>query len=85
MKQRLETLLRGVVESFKSSGDLAAEVDPVVVVEHTRDASHGDFAGNLAMVLANPMRSPPRQLAQRINDPLPEDPVMERIEIAVPG
>ena len=56
------------------------------VLERPRDNGHGDLATNLAMVLARPLRTNPRQLAQRVVDSLalPVG-VIERTEIAGPG
>lgn len=54
-------------------------------VERTRELSHGDFASNLAMMLARPLKQNPRALAQMIVEQIGEDPRIEKIEIAGPG
>ena len=42
------------------------ELQPNVVLERPRDASHGDIACNIAMQLAKPLKKNPRELAQAI-------------------
>jgi arginyl-tRNA synthetase len=85
MKKRLESLLQDAVAALKASGTLPADIDAPVMVERARDARHGDFATNLAMALAKPARSNPRQLAEIIIAALPADPAVTRTEIAGPG
>ncbi len=85
MKKRLETLLQSAVDTLKAQGGLAAELSPTIVVERTRDARHGDFANNVAMVLAKSAGTNPRQLAEKIIAALPADPSIVKTEIAGPG
>jgi len=73
-------------------GALAAEgVLPVgidlarVVVEPTREASHGDMATNAAMVLAKEARAKPRDLAEAIAKHLRADPLLASVDVAGPG
>ncbi|WP_428641429.1 arginine--tRNA ligase [Roseibium sp.] len=56
-----------------------------VVVEAPRDAAHGDFATNAAMVLAKPLGVKPRDLAESIVAKLVEDPEVTEATIAGPG
>lgn len=56
-----------------------------VVVEPPRDASHGDLATNVAMVLAKPLGEKPRDLATRIAAVLANDADVDQAEIAGPG
>jgi len=60
--------------------------DAPFVLERPRDAGHGDLATNLAMLLAKPLRTSPRGLAERVVAELrlPES-VVARTEIAGPG
>ena len=85
MKQRLETLLLRALEALKAQGRLPAETELPIQVERARDPRHGDFATNLAMVLAKALRADPRQLAERIVAALPEDPAVVKVDIAGPG
>jgi len=71
---------------------LPAEVLPVearsaidIQVDRTRDRAHGDFASNLALMLAKPARRKPREIAQALVDALPVSDLVIRTEIAGPG
>ena len=56
------------------------------VLERPRDTGHGDLSTNLAMILAKPLRTNPRKLAEQVVGMLaiPAD-VVSRTEIAGPG
>jgi arginyl-tRNA synthetase len=54
-------------------------------IERTKDSAHGDMATNMAMTLAKVARKSPRDIAQLIIDRLPQDSVIEKVEIAGPG
>ncbi|NJD08325.1 MAG: arginine--tRNA ligase [Methylococcaceae bacterium] len=85
MKKRLENLLSSAVATLSERGELPPPTDLSILVERTKDESHGDFATNLAMVLAKAARTNPRQLAEKIVAALPPDAVVVRAEIAGPG
>jgi arginyl-tRNA synthetase len=59
--------------------------DAGVVWEVPRQAEHGDYATNTAMVLARAARRPPRQVAELIVEHFPPVAAVERLEIAGPG
>lgn len=65
MKQKLESLLLDVIETLKTDGIIERELSPKINVERARDQQHGDFATNLAMLLAKPAKMNPRQLAEK--------------------
>lgn len=85
MKKRLESLLHAAVDTLKAEGVLPADLSPSVLVERARDVQHGDFASNVAMVLAKSARSNPRQLAEKIIAALTDDAAVLKTEIAGPG
>lgn len=85
MKQKIEELIRQAVNTLKNQGDLAQDIAPQIVIERTRDAQHGDFASNLALMLAKPAKANPRQLAEKIIAALPEDAAITKVELAGPG
>ena len=85
MKTRLASLLQQAIASLQTEGVLPADLDPVIKIEHTRDPSHGDYASNLAMMLAKPAKKNPREIAQSIIDHLPSDNDISRVDIAGPG
>jgi arginyl-tRNA synthetase len=59
MKSELQTLLTAALDELKISRD-------VIAIERTKDPSHGDFASNVALVLAKGAGMQPRDLAARI-------------------
>jgi len=85
MKQKLAALLQHAVATLQAEGVIQIDLTPTINIERTRDAQHGDFASNLAMVLAKSVKKNPRQLAEMIVAALPEDSVVLRIKIAGPG
>ena len=56
-----------------------------VTVEPPRDPSHGDIATNVAMVLAKPLRTKPRDLAERFAAEMRNDGAIASVEVAGPG
>jgi arginyl-tRNA synthetase len=85
VKYRIEQLVQAALATLPADVLPADIVRPVVDIERTRDAAHGDFATNVALQLAKPARRNPRQLAQAILDSLPSSELIERTEIAGPG
>jgi arginyl-tRNA synthetase len=85
MKTRLASLLQQAISALQSQSELPDGLAPTIKIEHTRDPSHGDYACNVAMMLAKPAKKNPRQIAQSIIDNLPADTDVTRVEIAGPG
>ncbi|HIQ40925.1 MAG TPA: arginine--tRNA ligase [Sulfurivirga caldicuralii] len=85
MKNQIAQLLNQCVEQLKCEGYLPPEEAPQVRVDHTRDKAHGDFATNLAMMLAKPAGKRPREMAELIVALLPEADWLVKVEIAGPG
>jgi len=79
--QLLENALAGLPELADVSADLAIET----TIERTRDASHGDFASNVAMRLAKPARMNPREIAGKIIEQVGDSDQIDKVEIAGPG
>ncbi len=59
--------------------------DPAIVLERPKSAEHGDFASNLAMMLARALKQNPRAIAQSLLDALPPSPYVAKTEIAGAG
>ncbi|GGI89619.1 arginine--tRNA ligase [Legionella impletisoli] len=85
MKATVEEILANVVLDMKQSELIPQDVSVDIKVERTKDKSHGDYASNLALVLAKPSGKSPRQLAEIMVKAIPEHPLVERVEIAGPG
>lgn len=85
MKHHLQELVKAALHDLTSSGVLDCELPEGIVIERTRDKSHGDFACNIAMVLAKAARSKPRDLAEKLVAHLPESERVAKVAIAGPG
>ncbi len=59
--------------------------DTAVLIERPKLAAHGDYACNLAMQLAKPLRKSPRDVANALIAALPASDVVEKVEIAGAG
>jgi len=79
-RQHLIALLRSALASVAPAQGLAD-----IVLERPKQASHGDFACNLAMQLARELKTNPRQIAERLVRELPPSPHVARVEIAGAG
>ena len=55
MKETIIQLLDDAVAALKQRGELPADVSPTIKVDPARDKAHGDYATNLALVLAKPV------------------------------
>jgi arginyl-tRNA synthetase len=75
-----------VCDVLIADGMLPAGIDLArVVVEPTREASHGDMATNAAMVLAKDAKAKPRELAEAIAARLRDDDLIASVDVAGPG
>jgi hypothetical protein len=78
------TLLAGLIqralEQVVPTGTAAR-----IHLDRPKQAQHGDFACNIAMLLAKELRGNPRAIAQKILDALPASPDLEKAEIAGTG
>ena len=58
---------------------------PAIQIERTKDKAHGDFACNIAMMLARSVKMNPRQIASLLVENLLEVDFITKVEIAGPG
>jgi len=85
VKERIAKIVADAVTRLKADGTLPADAQPAIIVERTRDRAHGDFACNIAMMLAKQAQSKPRELAEKIVAALDTGTQVARVEIAGPG
>lgn len=85
MKDSIRHLIQQALNRLSAEGVLPEGLTPTIQVENSKDRNHGDFASNIAMVLAKAAGSKPRDLAQRLIDALPADQQIAKVEIAGPG
>lgn len=64
---------------------VAPETSAPIELERPKQAQHGDYACNLAMQLAKPLRRNPREIANALLESLPSSPYVAKAEIAGAG
>ncbi len=84
MKQHIENLVQQAIKQLQAMGELS-EIPAYVQVEAAKDKQHGDFASNIALILAKSAQKKPREVAERILQVLPASPKLQKVEIAGPG
>lgn len=85
MKERLAEELRQALRSLLDEAGDAGPL-PEFAVELPRQAEHGDFACNAAMLLARRLGRPPRQIAEQLLERLGDaHGLLARTEVAGPG
>ena len=83
LKETIELLLNQALDQLITVKLI--ETKPVLQITRTKDAAHGDFTCNIAMILAKQAGKPPRDIAQAIIDLLDKNDNIVKIVIAGPG
>jgi len=78
-------VLEQVLSDLISQGKLPEITLPEIQIDRTKDKIHGDFACNVAMMLARSAKMNPRQIAKLIVDALPDVDFITQVDIAGPG
>ena len=86
MKEELTHLIKSALEDCFNAGALRRDDVPPIEVEYPRETAHGDYATNIAMLLAKSQRRKPRDIAEEIVGHISDKSYMlEKTEIAGPG
>ncbi len=85
MKEHIEELLSLSLNYLFRDGILLSEHPAAIQLERTKSSEHGEFASNIAMVLAKQSGKSPRELATAIIDRMPKSHQIAKMEIAGPG
>lgn len=85
MRETIRTKIKAALERCYATTTLTSGQFPGFVVEEPANAGHGDFATNVAMVMAKAERKAPRAVAEALVAELRTDPFFARIDIAGPG
>lgn len=85
MKNHIASLILGSLNKLKTQFEIPEDIESKIRIDRTKDKAHGDFASNVAMLLAKPLQKAPRDLAALIIENLPEDSRIGKTEIAGPG
>jgi arginyl-tRNA synthetase len=85
MKTHIQQLISQAILVLQQTGTWQLDNLPQVQIERTRAKEHGDYACNIAMLLAKPLGQKPREIAEILVKALPTNEHISRIEIAGPG
>ena len=85
MKEQLRQIIKTALMQLISQKSLPELVLPEIQIDRTKDKSHGDFACNIAMMLARQAKMNPRQIATLLIEELPETKFITQVDIAGPG
>jgi arginyl-tRNA synthetase len=86
MKKLLVALLENAIQANIDGGALSVAELPPIEMELTKDPRHGDYASNVAMILAAQERKNPREIAKIISAGIDDSGrILEKVEIAGPG
>ncbi|MDS1030367.1 arginine--tRNA ligase [Bacillota bacterium LX-D] len=84
--QNIKEALKNAAQKAKEAGELNYNALPEFVLEVPREKQHGDFATNLAMLLAKEAKKAPRQIAEIIEKNFTKEGTwVQEITIAGPG
>ncbi|MFD1260975.1 arginine--tRNA ligase [Entomomonas asaccharolytica] len=85
MKELISQLIQQALTALINENILPADLAVTIQIDNTKDKTHGDFASNIAMMLAKPAKMKPRDLAEKIVAALPSSDEISKVEIAGPG
>lgn len=85
MKEQIARSISDAINLLSSEGKISASFDGNIQVTRSKDASHGDYASNIALVFAKQIGLNPREFAQLLSSQLESNALFEKIEIAGPG
>jgi arginyl-tRNA synthetase len=71
-----------VKESVKANWP---DLEPEIVIEYPASVDHGDYACNIAMRLSKALKVKPHEIAATIIESMPDNDLIDEIEVAGPG
>jgi arginyl-tRNA synthetase len=81
----LTDLLHAAVRAAREHGQLSGTADPPLLLEVPKRTGQGDFASTVAMALASGERKTGRDVAELLKRHMPDEPWLERVDVAGPG
>ncbi len=87
MKELITELVQTVVTELSNVNVIPSEASYKINIDASKDKAHGDYASNIALVLAKQAKMPPRALAEQIVEKIADqnNASVDKIEIAGPG
>ena len=84
MQQKIINQLTLIVDELIKSSDVG-DVNYKIRLQENKDKEHGDYASNIAMMLAKDLSENPKNLAEQISKDFPLDDDILKVEVAGPG
>lgn len=84
-REELAQLIGSALDAALQSGAFSLDEKPEITLERPRDEGHGDWACTVAMRCAKAAKMNPRDIASAIVSNLPENTLIEKVEVAGPG
>lgn len=85
MKKQISEIILKALEHLQQESILSQDCQINIQVDYAKDPRHGDYASNIALMLAKQAQMSPRDLAQKIKDSIGSHPILQQCEIAGPG
>ncbi len=85
MKEQICQTISAALHQLADQGKIENDFNGQVQVTRTKDAAHGDFSTNIALVFAKQISLAPRDLANILVTQLESSSLFEKIEVAGPG
>ena len=85
MKQLIQNHIQTALQDLAEQQQVELPELNKVNVENARDKSHGDYATNVAMMMAKVFKRSPRELAEQLVTALQQQALFQKVDIAGPG
>jgi arginyl-tRNA synthetase len=85
VKDHLRELVLQALLDLKRDGQLPSGTEPAFVIERSKSREHGDYATNVALLLAKGAGRKPRDLAEALAAAVPRSQHIAKVEVAGPG
>ena len=85
IRDDLARLIAQAIKKAQRKGDLPKFDVPEIVLEHPKQAGHGDYATPVCLQMARLARMAPVEIAKQVVKRLPETEAVGQVEIAHPG
>ncbi len=78
-------IIKNAIDNLRKNGGIKTEDTPDIIIERPKRVGFGDYATNVAMLLASKEARPPRQIAEEIIKEIKPSAYVKKAEIAGPG
>lgn len=78
-------IIKNAIDNLRKNGGIKTEDTPDIIIERPKRDEFGDYATNVAMLLASKEARPPRQIAEAIVKEIKPSAYVKKAEIAGPG